>query len=178
MDNGLLGVKVKNMPKKHWSENIGWGMSEHLHAIVLLALKAVVQLARIISISVDKVTTIDNTLWLGVHVYAMDSWEKVPHLLHLSCVSSGGIAYHLTNMIIFSLMGEGGLSREDIASKLVCFGADGVSMFQGTKKGVTTQIYEKWVLFILSASCTSHKINLVVETLSNYPMVSHLEGLF
>ena len=87
-------------------------MSEHLHASVLATLKEVVQSACIISISADEVTAIDNTSWLGVHVYAMNSWERVLHLLHLSCVSDNdsGTADSLTDTIMFSLLGEGGLT--------------------------------------------------------------------
>jgi hypothetical protein len=174
----LRHLKVKNVPIKHWSETSGWEMAEHLHGCVLAALKGVVQSARIISISVDEVTAIDNTSWVGVHVYAMRSWERMPHLLHLSYVSESGTSDHLTSVIMHALLDEGGLSREEIASKLVCFGADGVSTFQGSKTGVTTQIHEKWAPFILGANCSNHRINLVVETLSNYPMVSRLESLF
>ena len=164
----LRHLKVKNVPQKHWSETSGWEMSKHLHASVLAALKEVIQSARIISISADEVTAIDNTLWLGVHMYAMNSWERVPHLLHLSCVSDGdsGTADSLTDTIMFSLLGKRGLTREDIASKLVCFWADGASTFQGLRKGVTTQIRDKWAPFLVGATCASHRINLVVENLS------------
>jgi hypothetical protein len=31
----------------------------------------------------------------------------------------------------------GGGSRDQIAQKLICFGANGVNVFQGTKNGVT-----------------------------------------
>jgi len=153
-------------------------MSEYLHSCILSALKAVVQSTRVISINANEVTAIDNTSWLSIHVYAMDSWERVPHLLHLSCISNSGTTNHLTNVIMYSLIGEGGLTCEQIASKLVYFGANSISTFQGPKKGVTTQICEKWVPFLLETSSASHKINLVVKTLSNYPMISQLEGLF
>jgi hypothetical protein len=118
-------------------------MAEHLHACVLVALKVVIQSARIISISADEVTAVDNTSWVGVHVYAMRSWERMPYLLHLSSGSESSTSDHLTNVIMHALLDEGGLSCEEIASKLVCFGGDGVSTFQGTKTGVTTQIREK-----------------------------------
>ena len=132
-------LRFKNLPMKHWCENSGWEMSEHIHGIVLSALKAIIQSACILSISVDEVTAVDNTSWLGVHVYVMDDWERVPHLLHLSSVSDG-CADQLTSTIMYSLLGEGSLTRESIASKLICFGADGVSTFQGHKNGVTAQI--------------------------------------
>jgi hypothetical protein len=146
--------------------------------VTLAALKAVVQSVRIISISADEVTMIDNTSWVGVQVYAMQSWERMPYLLHVSCVSKSSTSDHLINVIMHVLLSEGGLAREEIACKLVCFKADGVSTFQGPKTGITTQIREKWAPFSLGANCGSHRINLVVETLSKYPMVSCLERLF
>jgi len=113
-------------------------MAEHLYGFFIVALKAVVQFASVISISADEVTVVDNTSWIGVHVYVMNGWEREPHLLHLSCVFDAGTADHLTEVIMHALMAEGGLTREQIARKLVCFGTDGVSKFQGSRSGVTT----------------------------------------
>jgi len=124
------------------------------------------------------VTAVDNTCWIGVHVYAMDNWKRVLHLLHLSYMSEGGTTDHLTNVIMHALISEGGLIYNEIAAKLICFGADSVSTFQGPKSGVTTQIWDKWTPFSLGANCVSYRVNLVVETLSKYLMVSRLEGLF
>ena len=102
----------------------------------------------------------------------MNSWEWVPYLHHLSYLSDGGTVDILTNAIMLSLVEEGRLSYEDIASKLVCFGTHGISTFQGPKTGVTTQIREKWAPFVISTNYANHRINLIVETLSQYPMVS------
>jgi len=38
-------LKIKNLPRKYWSESLGWEMSEHLHACVLTTLKHVMQFA-------------------------------------------------------------------------------------------------------------------------------------
>jgi hypothetical protein len=118
----------------------GWEMGEHLHVCVLAALKAVVQSARIISFSVNEVTVVHNTCWVGMHVYAVQFWERMPYLLHLSCVFESSTSDHLTNVIMHALLNEGGLSCEQVASKLVCFGVGGGSTFQGAKTGITTQI--------------------------------------
>jgi len=134
----LQHLKVKNISRKHWSETSGWEIAEYLHSRVLVALKLIVQNARFVSISADEVTTVDNTFWIGVHVYVVDGWERIPHLLHLSCVSNCGIVYHLTNVIMQALVGEGGLTREQIAGKLVSFGTDSVSTFQGPRTSVST----------------------------------------
>jgi len=174
----LKFLKVKNLPRKHWFETSGWEMSEHLHASILNDWKAAMQSAKVISIFANEITAMDNTCWIGVYVYTMDNWETTPDLLHLSCVADGGIADNLTFVIMHALLEEGGLSHEELASKLVCFGADGVSTFQGPKTSITAQIREKWAPFILEISCVSHRVNLVVETLLKYLMVSRLESLF
>jgi hypothetical protein len=64
----------------------------------------------------------------------------MPHLLHVLYVLEPSTANHLTKQIICALMNEGGLIQEEIASKLIYFGADGVSTFQGYKSSVTIQI--------------------------------------
>jgi len=38
--------------------------------------------------------------------------------------------------------GFGGLSDRDLATKVVCFGVDGATTFQGIKTGVATQLKE------------------------------------
>jgi len=124
--------------RKHWSKSTGWEMSKHLHASVFNALKSIVQSTFVISISIDEVIAINNTSWIGVHVYTIESWERKPHLLHLSSLSEGGTADQLTRVIMHALIDEGGLSHEEIASKLVCFRADGINMFQGSKSSVST----------------------------------------
>jgi hypothetical protein len=133
----LRYLNVKNVPKKHWCETSGWEMSEHIEVVVLDALRKLIRNYTIFSLSVDEVITIDMTYWVSVHVHIMEGWERVPHLLHISYVSEPGTADHLTESIMPALISEGGLTREEIASKLVCFGVDGVSTFQGHKSGVT-----------------------------------------
>jgi hypothetical protein len=57
----------------------------------------------------------------GGSCVCMQSWERMSYLLHMSCVSKSGISDHLTNVIMHAFLSEGGLSREQVASKLVCF---------------------------------------------------------
>jgi len=115
-------------------------MNEHVHGVVLIALKSLVQKSQFVSISADEVMAVDNTSWIAVHVYVVEGWERIPHLLHFSCELDSSTADHLTSMIMHALMAEGGLTEFEIASKVVCFGTDGVSTFQRAKNGVTAQI--------------------------------------
>jgi hypothetical protein len=80
----LRHLKVKNVPIKHWSKTSGWEMVELLHGCVLAAHKGVVQCTRIISTSANEGTTIDNTSWVGVHVYAMRYGREC--LIYFTCL--------------------------------------------------------------------------------------------
>jgi hypothetical protein len=75
-------------------------------------------------------------------------------------IADGATANNLTELLMWSLSYKGGLDDDAIASKLLCFGADGVSAFQGKRTGVT-----------------AHKINLVVKTLSELPVFHAIEDL-
>jgi hypothetical protein len=63
------------------------------------------------------------------------------------------------------LMINGGVPRDQIAQKLICFGANGVNVFQGTKSGVTKQIKENYAPHSIGVHCMAHRTNLVVQTL-------------
>jgi hypothetical protein len=89
-----------------------------------------------ISMSCDEVTTIDNQSWLFVHVYVTNEWKRVSILLNLQRVVDGAIFNNLTSVIMKSLMEFGGLSEIDLVNKLVYFGANGITIFQGVKNGV------------------------------------------
>jgi hypothetical protein len=80
-------------------------------------------------------------------------------------------------MIESALLEEGGLSREEIGKKLICFGADGVNVFQGHHNGCITQMRDFYAPFSLGVHCMAHRMNLVIGTLSLYPLVSNIEGL-
>jgi hypothetical protein len=76
-----------------------------------------------------------------------------------------------------SLSWHGGLVDNVLAERLVCFGVDGMSVFQGCRCGVTQQLKDQEAPFMLGIHCMAHRTNLAVEPLSNLPVVSKLETL-
>lgn len=56
----LVHLKVQNLPRKHWTESLGWKIREHMHLIVLKAFKATVTKASFLSVVVDEVTLVYN----------------------------------------------------------------------------------------------------------------------
>jgi hypothetical protein len=72
-----------------------------------------------------------------------------------------------TKVIIVALMRCGGLTREDVSKKLLCFGANGTFIFQGGKTSVTRQIKDVWTPFSMGVHCEAHRTNLEIKSLSN-----------
>jgi hypothetical protein len=81
---------------------------------------------------------------------------------------------NLTEVIIVALMRCGGLTREDVSKKLLCFGANGAFIFQGGETNVTREIKDVWAPFSMGVHCEAHRTNLVIKSLSNLTFFSHL----
>ncbi len=66
----------------------------------------------------------------------------------------------------------------DVANKVVCFGAIGVTIFQGLKTIVTIQFMNKHNPFFASNHYMAHRCNLVMQTFSSMSLVAKIEALF
>jgi hypothetical protein len=60
----------------------------------------------------------------------------------------GAIFDNLTSIIVQSLVGFEGMTKIDMVNKLMCFGANGSTIFQGVKMSVTTQLMQKHIPFV------------------------------
>jgi len=74
-------------------------------------------------------------------------------------------------------MHEGGLTKYLIGKRLMTFGVDGVSIFQGTKLGDTKQIVDCQAPHSMGVHRMVHRTNLMVQTLSHLQMGNGIEGL-
>ncbi len=118
--------------------------------------------------------TIDNQCWCNVHAYVVDRFKWIPLLLNLEKVISGG---NVDNLIMRFLMEYGGLTSDQIARKLICFGSHGVVVFIGLQIGVAIQVKSKVAPFMTKMHCMAHQTNLLVHTLFVQPLVGKLERL-
>jgi hypothetical protein len=59
-----------------------------------------------------------------------------PHSIDYGNVVNGSNSNNLTHVLINSLMINGGFFKESIVNKLVYFGTNGVSVFQGVRNGI------------------------------------------
>ncbi len=79
-----------------------------------------------------------------VHYYIKHNWVRIPILISLDRVVEGSWIDNLAKVMMEGLMINCGLPRDQIAQKLICFRANGVNVFQGTKSGVTKQIRDNY----------------------------------
>jgi hypothetical protein len=63
----------------------------------------------------------------------VENWLQIPILLSFEHVVVGLSVDNLTQVPMEALMHEGGLTTNLIGKKLMTFGANGVSFFQGVK---------------------------------------------
>jgi hypothetical protein len=84
---------------------------------------------------------------------------------------------NLTKVIMEIFMIGGGVPKDQIAQKLICFGVDGVNVCQGTKSGVTMQIKDNYAPHSIGVHCMAHCTNLVVYMLSKLPLVIRFSNL-
>jgi hypothetical protein len=78
----------------------------------------------------------------------------VPILLNLERIVNGGTSNNLTFVIICSLFG--GMLKIDVVNKVVSFGVNSVTVFQGLKIGVTIQLVSKHYLFVVGIHYMAH----------------------
>jgi len=97
----------------------------------------------------------------------MQEWVRVPLLITLQKLESDGATVDNLTALLIGIVGVCcGLDELVIATKLVCFGADGISTFQGCRIRVTIQLKEKFAPHVTRVHCMGHRVNLAMKMLS------------
>ncbi len=82
--------------------------------------------------------TIDNGSLICVHTYVVDGWTRISILICVDQIVDMS-SHNLIEMNINFMMKGGRLSMEELSKKFLCFGVDGVNVFQGGKTKKTKQ---------------------------------------
>jgi hypothetical protein len=82
MNKLLQFLDVKNYPKMHWSNSIGWEMATYMHEVVVNKTQNLVECS-IHFLFCDEVITCDQQSWVSIHAYVVEGWQKIPFLLLL-----------------------------------------------------------------------------------------------
>jgi hypothetical protein len=100
-----------------------------------------------------------------------------PYFVFVEHILEGSSAQNLTKVIMSFLFNASGLTKVEVPSRLLCFGVDGVSTFQGAEGGVIVQIQDLHVPFLRGIHYMAHMINLVVHIFFSLPIVAYLKDL-
>jgi hypothetical protein len=130
-------LDVPNLSHMHWIDSFGWIMAEFMFDVVKAEIKAEVSIAPYVALKCDETTTVDNGSWMSIHAYTCQNWVRVPFFIGLEKVVDAPTANHFTALLLQALERGGGIDAGDIARKLLCFGTDDITVFQGTWTGVT-----------------------------------------
>jgi hypothetical protein len=170
-------LQVPDCPRRHWSMGAEWEMTESIAHVICEHTKVVVGEAKVFNLSADEVTSINGQSWLSIHIYISIGFKRVSILLALMRLVDGNSADVVKESIYAMLLWHIGLSQAQVAERLICFVAHGVSMFQGCMNDVIRQLKEYVAPFLFGVHCMAHRTNLEVEPLSRLPLVSKLETL-
>jgi hypothetical protein len=173
----MVQLEVPECPQRHWSVGAGWEMADAIAHVLGEHTKSVMREAHYFLLSADEVSTSDNQSWLSLHAYIPLGFKRCSILLALIRLVDGNGTDAIRTALMSMVHLHTGLDDDDIANQLVSFDADGVSVFQGSRRGVTTQLQNNVAPFMLGIHCMAHRTNLAVEPLSNLPLVSKLEAL-
>ncbi len=79
--------------------------------------------------------------------------------------------------MFIAMVTVGGLNFKKLGAKFVSMGYDGSNVFQGVRVGVTSQMKENVVPFLMGIHSFTHQSNLVVLAWSKLTLVGWLEAL-
>jgi hypothetical protein len=148
-----------------------------MHNIVVIATKVAIHATMYIVVICNEMMMIDIESWIKIHTYLVEGFKCIPILLNLERLVNGGTVKNFTNMILKSMMVNGGLTMEDISSKQFFLVLMWVVVFTNVHSGVTTQITKKAGPFMLTIYCVAHQTNPSMQTFFMQPLVHKLEGL-
>ncbi|KAH9296664.1 hypothetical protein KI387_044244 [Taxus chinensis] len=86
-------------------------------------------------------------------------------------------AENLYKIVVSHLKDVAGMTDYEIATKLVCVGADGASVMQGHRTGLCVRLQTTVAPYMLPIHCMAHRMNLAYKMVSNHENVAKLEDL-
>ncbi len=101
-----------------------------MHKVLLEATKATFAFANFSVVSVDEVTTIDNTQWLSIHLYVVHGWKRILIFLCVEIIRVSTTSNNVFRLMAKGLLEIGGIRFEELVGKLVSMGCDGSNIFQ------------------------------------------------
>ncbi|MCO5598189.1 hypothetical protein L7F22_052281 [Adiantum nelumboides] len=168
---------VPSLPTKHWSVTSGWEMAECMDDLFQDRVRRDVHASSFLALSLDEVTTNDNTQWMAMHVYIVKNYRREVKYLCLSKIDGSSNAENLLCLVIENLKVFGGIESTNLGGRLMCVGCDGASVLQGNRAGLIIRLTLEHAPFVLGIHCMAHRTNLAGKIISKVALVSKIEGV-
>jgi len=95
----------------------------------------------------------------------------------LKKVTNGVTTENIYNVMLQTVLIQGGLIEVEIGKKLVSIGANGGSMFTRCRTSVSMQMKEKLAPYLVVMHCCAHHTNLTIQTFYFLSIMHCLEDL-
>ena len=133
--------------------------------------------ARLFSLSLDEVTTVDNSSWICMSIYMVNDHIRHSYVLGIHTMKNSSTNGNIYELVIKTLKEIGGMDDLMITKRLVCVGANGASIMQGKMNGLCVKLQLLASPFMISIHCMAHRMNLAFKKVSKFPLVSKVEEL-
>jgi len=104
-------------------------MADFMYCQVKKAMKNKISAALFVAFTCIELTAIDNGSWICIHAYVVENYVRIPYLIFVQHLLDGKDADSLIVVIMKALECGGDLTFKEISRKLICLGANGVSIF-------------------------------------------------
>lgn len=168
--------QVLNFPYSHWSVTSGWGWEGYLAQAEKDDFKEKIANARFLALSLDEVTTKDNTSWIFMSIYMVNDHIRHSYLLEINKMRETSTYENIYEFVLNGLK-ESGMDQLMIVKKLVCVGADGAAIMQGQRNGICVRLQLSTSPYMLNIPCMTHRMNLSFKIVSKFQSVSKVEDL-
>eukprot|EP00798_Chlamydomonas_sp_ICE-L_P008015 gene8015-1245_t len=173
-------VDQDQLTSSRWSDTSGWTIAEALDQVMLAVLRRRIAEADYISVSMDESTAIDHLQFMSVHLHVLGpfTWEREPFFLkvHKLAVLSCN-AEILAAALIQVLETTAGLSKGQLARKLVNISCDGAAVLSGLRSGAIQRLRLHVSPFLQHVHDFSHRLSLVAHALDSNTLMKIVEEL-
>ena len=140
-------------------------------------MKEKIKRSNFIALSLDEVTSIDNTFWVCMHVYTVNNLFCQSFLLSVAKLNCSVIIENLYDLLKSTLIDCGGMDNMEITKNLVYVGVEGALVMQGHKGSVCKNIKNDLAPYAIPLPCMAHQMNLAFGIVSNFGCVSKVDSL-
>lgn len=112
----------------HWSIYAGWEMASYLAEVEKKNVHERVKESNFISLSLDEVTTVDNTAWVCMHAYTIKDHVYQANLLYVHKMRANSTIKNLYLEVKKALNEIASMHDFTIEKKLVCVRANGATV--------------------------------------------------